>query len=55
MAKTKRRMAVKVAEKERETKTCETCHGKKFEELEHGLILRRCRACKGTGRIEIES
>jgi len=30
---------------------CETCQGRGFTELEHGLIQVRCSDCEGTGEI----
>jgi len=31
---------------------CPNCEGKGFKEYEHGLIVIRCKTCKGKGEIE---
>lgn len=34
---------------------CPECQGKKFVELNHGLLARRCPRCRGTGEVEAQS
>ena len=34
---------------------CETCEGRGFKELEHGMIMMACDDCEGTGEVANES
>ena len=31
---------------------CETCGGRGFTELEHGLVMIKCQECGGTGELD---
>ncbi len=37
-----------------ELKTCPTCNGKGIEEMAAGMVSRKCRKCKGSGKVLID-